>query len=116
MDYMALYNNITGNTISRSSFFAAAKRVDPSFKETQIRFYIGKMQEQKLLFRIGRGLYSKGVSKATCYRANNSKTAKIIISILTKEYPLVSFRVWDLFALNEFVNHLMARNCVFLET
>lgn len=40
---------------------------------------------------------------------------KKISSEIHAEYPLVNFQMWELFQMNEFVNHLLAKNVIFVE-
>ena len=115
MDSMKLSNSIKKDVFSRQDFVLAAKEIDPDFKETQLRFYLGKLQKEKLISRIGHNLYTKNVLEKKEYTAFYSITSKKIISILEKDFPLVSFRIWDLSCLNEFLNHLIAHNHIILE-
>lgn len=115
MNERILYNTIQGDFFSRKALLSAARQVDPSFKETQLRFYIGKLKNEKLIFSVGHNLYSKFPAEKESYRPVNSETTEKIISLMKEEFPLVSFRVWDLSLMNEFLNHLLAHNHVFLE-
>lgn len=51
----------------------------------------------------------------TKYRNQYSETALQIISVMQEEFPLVEYRVWELSWLNEFLNHQLSRNYIFLE-
>lgn len=44
-----------------------------------------------------------------------SVMVKKISSEIHAEYPLVDFQMWELFQMNEFVNHLLAKNVIFVE-
>lgn len=44
-----------------------------------------------------------------------SDMAKEISSEIHAEYPLVDFQMWELFQMNEFSNHLLAKNTIFVE-
>jgi len=115
MDAMMLYENLKKNTFSRNELYNAAKQIDSSFKDTQLRFYIGKLKSENLIVSLGRDLYAKNINNKNKYIPANSEISNKIISIMKEEYPLVSFRILDLSCMNEFVNHLIAHNHVFLE-
>lgn len=115
MDSMILYKSLKNNTFSRNDLHDAAKVIDPSFKDTQLRFYIGKLKKENLIVSLGRNLYAKNLNNKKKYLPENSKTSNKIISVMKEEYPLVSFRIIDISCMNEFVNHLLAHNHVILE-
>ncbi len=58
------------------------------------------------------GLHRKGRSE---YRPNYSDQALHLIEILSKAYPHVSFTVFETVLMNEFLNHLVAQNTVFIQ-
>ena len=35
--------------------------------------------------------------------------------MIQENYPLVDFQVWELYQMNEFVNHLLAKNTIFID-
>ena len=49
------------------------------------------------------------------YEAQYSETALKLISVMKEEFPLLEYRVWELSWLNEFVNHQLGCNYIFLE-
>lgn len=115
MDFMKIYKKLKKNTFSRSELYNTAKLIDSSFKETQLRFYIGKLKNENLIISLGRDLYAKNVNIKESFIPETSEISKKIISVMKEEYPLVSFRILDLSCMNEFVNHLMAHNYIILE-
>ena len=44
-----------------------------------------------------------------------SDFASEISRMISEEYPLVEYEVWDLTVLNQFLNHLIGQNCIFIE-
>ncbi len=44
-----------------------------------------------------------------------SETAKDIVALIQEYYPLVEFQIWELYQMNEFVNHMLAKNTIFIE-
>jgi hypothetical protein len=61
---------------------------------------------------------SKGhfcVSEPKKYHYELSKTAKEISAFISDNHPFVDFQIWELYQMNEFVNHLFAHNTIFIE-
>lgn len=115
MNTRVLYNNLQKDNFSRDEVFLAAKQIEPAFKESQLRFYIGKLKEENLIISVGRNRYSKKTSDKLIYAPKKSETTERIIATLKEDFPLVSFRVWDLNCMNEFINHLLSQNHIFVE-
>lgn len=65
------------------------------------------------IVRTKRGHYTVSGKKEYSYEL--SDTAKTISTQIHEAYPLVDFQIWELYQINEFVNHLMARNTIFVE-
>ena len=49
------------------------------------------------------------------YKPNLSDDAVNILEFLRKQFPLLTFIIWETRAFNEFANHQMARNFIFVE-
>lgn len=85
----------------------------PGVGRSTIFYLLKKKCESGEISKSGKGRYTR-LLKAE-YSHELSDTAKEIVSLIRQEYPLVSFQVWELYQMNEFVNHLMARNTIFIE-
>ena len=55
------------------------------------------------------------VTNKRIYNYELSETAKNISAYIQEQFPLVDFQVWELYQMNEFVNHLLSRNTIFVE-
>ena len=62
---------------------------------------------------MGKGRFVHSARKDYSYEL--SETAKDIVALIRENYPLVDFQVWELYQMNEFVNHLLAKNTIFIE-
>lgn len=65
------------------------------------------------LVHVGRNRYSFTKSKRF-YTHTYSQEACDVAQLLQSEYPFVDFQIFELTQLNEFVNHLIARNTIFI--
>lgn len=117
MDQNLLLNQISDNVFTRQDLLLAVQTLDKSFKKTQFRYLLGKLQKSKVVERVGHNLYRKGEKGERKYEYSNlhSDESKKVIKSMTDNFPLLDFRVWELSWLNEFFNHQIGRNVVFLE-
>lgn len=117
MKLESLLHTTPDGIYTRQSILHAAQKLDSSFKETQLRGLLGVLQDSNLLVRVGHNQYrkaGKAVNKPV-YVGLYSKTAQEVISWMEARFPLLAYRVWELTWLNEFFNHLVAHNKIFLE-
>ena len=115
-DYI-LQAKMPDHAISRQAIFELAREADPSFREGQMKRLLAYMIESKKIEHIGRNKYRRIIEPVNTARYENqySENAQMIISIMREEFPLVEYRIWELSWLNEFVNHQLGRNYIFLE-
>ena len=59
MDNHAIIRNLPNGTWTRQQILHAAQIVEPSFKETQLRYVIGTLLDSGLMERVGRNQYKK---------------------------------------------------------
>lgn len=102
---------------TRQEIYQVAEHTDQLVKETQLRYHIGKMLKRKSIMRVGRNLYIKAdeAKLKRQYRNVYSSTAEKIIEFMKTKFPLMDYRIWELSWLNEFLNHQLGNNLIFLE-
>jgi hypothetical protein len=112
-----IINYLPEGTSTRKDILKAAQKVDPSFKETQLRYLLGVLGNSKMLVREGRNQYRKAENthEKIAYRGVYSDSAQTVIRKMESAFPLLDYRVWELYWLNEFFNHLAAKNMIFLD-
>ena len=118
MDTKMMINQIPDETIlTRQDILQIACEVDVSFRETLLRNLLENLLQEGILVRAGRGRYQKfsyEAKKAT-YLNQYSKEAKNIVEEMNDKFPLMDYRIWEINWLNEFWNHQIAQNKIFLE-
>ena len=72
------------------------------------------LQEDGRIMKVGRGHYSNTFVKSP-YHFNASSLMDELVSLIDKEYPLITYQTWELYQWNEFVNHQLAHNAYFIE-
>lgn len=115
-DYM-LQDRMPDYAITRQDILELVRERDPEFRTGQLKRLLAYMIETSKIEHVGRNKYRKileVVNKAR-YENRYSKTALQIIAIMQNDFPLVEYRVWELSWVNEFVNHQLGCNYIFLE-
>lgn len=117
MDRNAIIRNLPDGICSRQQILHAARIVEPSFKETQLRYLMGTLLNSSLIVRVGRNQYQKvgKEPKKSIFTGKYSHAALQVIDYMQKQFPLLSYRVWELSWLNEFFNHQLPHNKIFVE-
>lgn len=89
---------MAGYTLSEASFY---KKVEELVKNGQI-------------IRVGRNVYSLPDDKRLMYEYRYSELADEVAQVIVQQYPCVNFSIFEFIQLNDFVNHLIAHNVIFL--
>ena len=89
---------MAGYMLSEASFY---KKVEELVKNGQI-------------IRVGRNVYSLPDDKRLAYEYKYSELAEEVAQEITQQYPYVNFSIFEFVQLNDFVNHLIAHNVIFL--
>jgi len=102
---------------SRQQILYAAQRVEPSFKQTQLRYLMGVLLDSGVIVRVGRNQYKKAGKEPmkSIFTGAYSPVALQAIQYMQERFPLLSYRVWELSWLNEFFNHQLAHNQIIVE-
>lgn len=75
---------------------------------------IESMIKEGLLIRAGRNLYCIPQGNKSAYSHKYSELAVEVAGLLKENYPLLDFSILELIRLNDFVNHQLAHNTLFL--
>ena len=113
MERENLVENIDKKVFGRKEILEAAYRENSAFKATSFRNLMAHLLDSKTIVRVGRNRYINKSLKN--YENLCSDQVADIISKVEARFPLLDFQVWELRWLNEFFNHLIAKNIVFLE-
>lgn len=89
---------MAGYMLSEASFY---KKVEELVKNGQI-------------VRVGRNVYSLPDNKRLAYEYKYSELAEEVAREIAQQYPYVNFSIFEFVQLNDFVNHLIAHNVIFL--
>ena len=114
---MSMMNSLPANLTERKVFthqdFAAAMSAQYKMTSPQIAYDLQKRIDAGNLIRIGWNQYTVPSTKRR-YDPNYSSFAEKIAGLIEKAYVGLDFRLFELVQLNEFINHQIAHNTVFV--
>ena len=105
-----------GKSFTRSEIIACLRKNNPALSENSFQWAIGRMVKTGALTRPGFNLYLRlSEEPQRRYHALYSDDALKLIKLVDAEYPNIQFTVFESSLLNEFLNHLVAQNTIFLQ-
>lgn len=103
-----------GRTFSRDEFYAAIQNSSGMLlKEDALAYSLRKSLSDGDIVRVSWNQYALPAGKQI-YRHDYSEAAKDIAIKMQEVFSDVRFQIFELIQLNEFVNHLIAHNTIFL--
>ena len=93
------------------------RKLEPKYSERSVYWLLHKLEEIGKLQNIGKNSYYVLGEKSPKpdYNFSHSDIMNEVVRKIETEYPLVEFQVWELIQMNEFVNHQIAKNALFIE-
>lgn len=103
--------------ITKREYEKMVYQFSPEYSQDAIYWQLRKLQQRGIIKKTGRGIYTvcNNKRKKWEYAYEHSEFVEEIVKRIEKEYPLVDFQVWEFIQLNEFVNHLIGKNVIFVE-
>ncbi len=95
-------------------FAEASKQYGCSLGEASLRKKMQEHLKNNEIVRVGRGLYAVSSSNIAGYHYEYSELSCCIAETLKEHHPYLDFTIFELVQLNEFVNHQLAHNVVFV--
>ncbi|WP_029200559.1 DUF6577 family protein [Oribacterium sp. NK2B42] len=115
MDTSIILDRIYKNIFTRRDVFYAASSTKEDFKESDMRNLMEAMIVDGSIVRIAHNVYvRKGSNKQEYSPVYSDEANKIIVDVKEK-FPYLNFQVWEITWLNEFLNHLVSHNRIFLD-
>lgn len=113
---MAYYLKILENekSFSRSELMETMKNDGKNISEASFKVELQKLLKEGSIIRVGRNAYCVAKDGVGVYSYEYSDDAKNIAKILKQKFPLLNFTIMDFVQLNEFLNHQLAHNVIFV--
>ena len=102
------------NYFDRDELFSAMKSVEPDLTESNFKARLQKLLQSEEIGRVGRNAYCVCHRNMHLYSHEYSKLACDIAAFIREKHEYLDFSIFELAQLNEFLNHQIAHNTVFL--
>ena len=101
---------------SRNSLISLLRTYNPDVKDSSYNWAITGMLKNNILIKRGYDEYSlfEGDIK-TNYSPIYSELTNMIMANIKNKYPLIKFTIFETVLLNEFLNHLIAQNTIYIQ-
>ena len=100
-------------TFTREEYYLSLQGERGELTEDALSYLLRKEVENGEIIHIGRDQYAFRNGKHV-YEYDYSELASKVASDILKEYPDADFRIFELVQMNQFVNHQIAHNTVFV--
>ena len=105
-----------GKIYPRKELISIMKNENSEMSDNSLIWMIGDLVKRGKLVHIGRDQYALSDRKKDEYSPVYSQSAVDIKNHVAGKYPAIGFTVFESILLNEFLNHLIARNTIFIQT
>ena len=110
--YFRGVNNVTEFT--RNELLNSFRQGGYRLSESSFYKKVEDMVNAGEIVRVGRNRYCLPDGKQQVYRHDYSELAKEVASHIEEQYPYLDFTIFEFIQMNDFVNHLVAHNVIFL--
>lgn len=95
MNKQAIIQKLPDGICTRQQILHAARIIEPSFKEPQLRHVMETLHNFRLIVRVGRNQYKKAEKepKKSVFTGAYSNTALQVIQCMQEQFPLLSLDV-----------------------
>lgn len=101
---------------NRDDLFHIFNKEKKSLSESTFRWMLYNLQKEQLLFRTDYDTYTTVEPQSLpVYRPVYTDKAKSVIRDIGQKYPSLSFVVFESVLLNEFLNHQIAQNTIYIQ-
>lgn len=108
-----------GDVFNKAAFREAVRSLRPGCSEASINWMLVTLRRQGRLAAAGAGKYYRapeGAPARKSYRYPHSPEWLELEQTVSAAFPLANFQMWELIQMNDFVNHQIAKNVIFVET
>ena len=112
MNYLEILNS--RSSFSRCELLETMKMSGLEIGEAVFKATLQKLLEKGQIVRVGRNAYCVAGEDLKIYEYQYSDLACNVAACIKEKYPYLDFTVLEMIQLNEFVNHQLAHNVVFI--
>lgn len=118
MDMKEIINKVPENGyFTKQQFRDMVHQINPEYAESSVAWLLSELKKEHKIADAGKGIYTRLSSgrEKRIYNYAHSEEYLMIEKTIVDEYPLVTFQMWEIYQMNEFVNHLFGKNTVFVD-
>lgn len=107
-----------GRTFTKSVFREAVHTYEPACADTTIDWALVSLRRQGVLASAGAGKYYVITQEDTVRRPYSYPHSAEYLALercIQEAYPLANYQMWELIQMNDFINHQIAKNVIFVE-
>ncbi len=110
--YLELLKN--KESFSRAELMNAMQTKENPISEAYFKAKLQKMLKNEEIIRVGRNAYCVAKDGVSIYSYDYCDESKEIVNTIQNKFPYLNYTIMDFVQLNEFVNHQLAHNVIFL--
>lgn len=99
--------------LSKQKLVGSIKKDFPSWSDNTINMYLSKLKKEGIINAPSRGIYE--LDSNTPFQPNISQGIKRIFNKVKREFPYITFCIWDTVWLNDFMRHQPFKHYVVME-
>lgn len=102
------------SSFNRADLLQAMENRGMHISQSMFKVTLQKLLNQGLIARVGRNAYCVADQNVQTYRYEYSDLAHEVVDQIKGNHPFLDFTVFELIQLNEFLNHQLAHNIIFV--
>ena len=103
------------SSFSREDIFHALQEEKPDLDPSSFSWRLFDLLKEGKLYKTGRDAYSLAKPTLSVYKPFYSEEATLVSGLLSQRFPSISFTTFESVLLNEWLNHLIAQNTIFVQ-
>ncbi len=112
MDYLQMLAN--KKSFSRTELFNAMEKCKLELSESSLKANLQKLLNNGQIVRVGRNAYCVADDNIQNYEYEYSTLAQQVAGVVKEKHPCLDFNIMELVQFNEFINHQLAHNVIFV--
>ncbi len=104
-------------SFTKQQFSSKVRETNADYSGSSISWLLSELKREQKIASVGRGVYIRVTeeSRKREYTFDHLEAYLEIEQAVKREFPLVEFQMWEMYQMNEFVNHLFGKNTIFVE-
>lgn len=106
-----------GQSFTKQQFCNQVREANPDYAGSSISWLLSELKREEKIINVGRGKYIRITESGekSEYTYSHLEIYQEVEQLIVKEFPLVEFQMWEMYQMNEFVNHLFGKNTIFVD-